>query len=384
MCNLFEGDHSNMTSGSEEKHGAITVNFMLEQKPTEGEDSDPILRLHEGNWGLICVFDGMGGAGGTTYKSPDGNGHTGAYIASRLAKTVVEDHFDGLAKREENTLNINDIAKELKNALTKTFMSKVSEIDTSPSRVRSNLIRRLPTTMAAIYFEKIENQSNYYQHDLIQSLGSTRFVRCYSVWAGDSRSYVLTPEKGLQQVTQDDIKSKGDALENLMEDSPISNCINADTDFSLRHHSLNTPLPAVFLVATDGCFGYVPTPVHFEFLLLHSLVNSQSTESWKDNVIARLQEIAGDDVSMALVAMGWNDFKSLKRDFVDRANFIYKNYIEPIDEIEHLIRTLDSEMDEVEKKEHYLRRKREIRAELWEKYKKTYQFLKIKSKDTEL
>ena len=38
----------------------------------------------------------------------------------------------------------------------------------------------------------------------------------HAIWAGDSRGYVLQTESGLCQLTQDDIKSKGDALENLI------------------------------------------------------------------------------------------------------------------------------------------------------------------------
>ena len=37
----------------------------------QGEDTDPILP-HGRDLALLAVFDGMGGAGGTVYETPDG------------------------------------------------------------------------------------------------------------------------------------------------------------------------------------------------------------------------------------------------------------------------------------------------------------------------
>jgi hypothetical protein len=66
----------------------VSFGFNLEKIAGQGEDSDPIVR-HGRGLGLVAVFDGMGGAGGTVYETPDGP-HTGAYLASRLARDVVE------------------------------------------------------------------------------------------------------------------------------------------------------------------------------------------------------------------------------------------------------------------------------------------------------
>ena len=65
----------------------LSFSFNLAKVPDQGEDADPILRQGR-NLGLVAVFDGMGGAGGTVYETPDGP-RTGAYLASRVARNVV-------------------------------------------------------------------------------------------------------------------------------------------------------------------------------------------------------------------------------------------------------------------------------------------------------
>ena len=64
----------------------LSFGFNLAKVPGQGEDSDPIVRDGR-DLGLVGVFDGMGGAGGTVYETPEGP-RTGAYIGSRVARDV--------------------------------------------------------------------------------------------------------------------------------------------------------------------------------------------------------------------------------------------------------------------------------------------------------
>ena len=57
------------------------------------------------------MFDGMGGAGGTVYQTPEGP-RTGAYLASRVARDVVERLMLDLLEPDWN-LNGRAAAKEL-------------------------------------------------------------------------------------------------------------------------------------------------------------------------------------------------------------------------------------------------------------------------------
>ena len=60
---------------------SVSFKFCTAKVAGEGEDADPILRVGP-DLGLLAVFDGMGGAGGTVYEPPDGP-RTGAYLAAR-------------------------------------------------------------------------------------------------------------------------------------------------------------------------------------------------------------------------------------------------------------------------------------------------------------
>ena len=55
---------------------SVSFKFCTAKVAGEGEDADPILRVGP-DLGLLGVFDGMGGAGGRVYDTPDGR-HTGA------------------------------------------------------------------------------------------------------------------------------------------------------------------------------------------------------------------------------------------------------------------------------------------------------------------
>ena len=92
----------------------ISFAFNLGKIPDQGEDSDPILR--EGpDLGLLAVFDGMGGAGGTVYETPEGR-RTGAYLASRVARDVVERRMLDLLEPDWN-LNGKAAAQDLRDRL---------------------------------------------------------------------------------------------------------------------------------------------------------------------------------------------------------------------------------------------------------------------------
>jgi hypothetical protein len=99
-----------------------------------------------------------------------------------------------------------------------------------------------------------------------------------------TRAYVFEPSSGAHQLTVDDIRSGGDAMTNLREDSVVSNAMSADTDFAVHHHRVQLSAPFLVAAATDGCFGYLPTPMHFEYLVLTALRDSSDTDGWSSAV----------------------------------------------------------------------------------------------------
>ena len=328
--------------------------FSVEQKQNQGEDAEPILSVSflrdQGN---VAVFDGMGGAGSAVYTN-NGVTRTGAYIAARLASEVVRSFFANPTGEPYFTnVGFEPTAQILVRRLEEAFKAEVSRLEAAPSRLGGKMIRQLPTTMAGLTYKIRDDATGAAQYSVY--------------WAGDSRAYCLSPINGLEQLTKDDIKSEGDALQNLLDDSPISNCINADSPFTIHVRNDICPLPVIFLVATDGCFNFNPTPAHLEYVLLDALMDSASSTEWCSSVRHRLHVVAGDDLSMALVALGWSDFAHLKADHIRRHDSVRETFIRPIDDIDaHLIELTTQQQATVAKRNH-------LRTELWEQYRKTYE-----------
>ena len=336
---------------------AIGFQFNAPKIEGKGEDADPVA-VWQVNRGVLSVFDGMGGAGSTAYQHR-GISYSGAYIASRVAAGEVQRLFSPAFPLPTIPLDVRDLRDRLNQVLQREAAALESQSE--PSRLKSKLIKRLPTTMAALLIERQGNE-----------------VLCQSVWAGDSRSYALSPQRGLQQLTADDLKVNGDALENLKGDSPLSNCLSADGDFELRSQIERLPLPIILLSATDGCFGYLFSPAHFESLLLDTLASATDAPQWRDALVARLQVTAGDDCSLCLLALGWSSFQELQAAFSLRRQNLQREYIEPLDD---MTRTIDEDtalLHQVEERKTTAEKRREaLRQQLWLRYRDTHdQFLK--------
>ena len=213
------------------------------------------------------------------------------------------------------------------------------------SALRSKLVRNYPTTMALI--------SCYYNENS---------VRVNSYWAGDSHCYLWT-KKGFFQISLDDLEVNEDPMGNLHNDSPISNCICEDREFTIHHKEITFPKePIVILCATDGCFGYYQTPMHFEYLLKSCLQKSNDVEKWKTLIRDEIQEITGDDTSLSLLAIGFSSFNDLKE-------MILPSEIEGFSEIHK------REKEILELKEWLRKSQEEYQNELkkgWELYKQSY------------
>lgn len=327
----------------------ISFGFNLAKVDGEGEDADPILRVGP-DLGLLGALDGMGGAGGTVYETPDGP-RTGAYIASRLARDVVERRLMELIEPEWN-LDGPATAVELHRVLKDALVARLAELKAPPSGLRSKLVRALPTTMAVAALQRTEPGAQTYACDLF--------------WAGDCRVYVLTPGHGITQLTVDDIRSGGDAMFNLGDDSPVSNTVSADTDFHVNHRRVELEAPFILLCATDGCFGYVRSPMHFEHLLLSTQQMATDTDGWREGLCAEITAITGDDAALALLGLG-ADFSGFKQLFTERATELVQRYVDPLDELDGDLARAEQQLEELRG------RRRELTARLWADYKPGYE-----------
>lgn len=320
------------------QHLSTTLN--QEKKHLLGEDADPLLITLD-NIGFVGVFDGMGGAGATEYTLPDRTKHTGAYIASRL---VCDSFKDFIKQNPQSNIDTPCLQKHIKEQLDKYVVDK----NIKPTGLRSPIIRILPTTLSVIAYQQEYNM-----------------IDIHSYWCGDSRNYLLT-KSGLMQISTDDLKSKQDPLENLRNDDALSNCICQDKEFTINKlHVANQHVPIILLSATDGCFGYLPSPMHFEQLLLETLMQSIDIEEWKNNIIETLKPISGDDFSMSIVMLGLT-FEDWKVYLQPRLQYLLKTYIQPLEEMK---REIEVAQNKVEDTKQLLYDKT---TELWNTYKTNY------------
>ena len=167
----------------------------------------------------------MGGAGGTVYETPDGR-RTGAYIASRVARDVVERRMLELLEPDWN-LNGKAAALDLKRSVQSALRERLEELKAPPSGLRSRLPRAAddhgPGRVAAHPARRTE-------------LDGPRAV-------GGRLTGVRPRAGGVRQLTTDDLRDPGDALANLRRDSVVSNAMSADTDFHINYRRVKLEAP---------------------------------------------------------------------------------------------------------------------------------------------
>lgn len=326
----------------------------IPKKENFGEDAPPInLEISSKNR-VISVFDGLGGSGSTIYEE-NGEKRTGAYISSRVVSKVVFDFFNNF-KNQNMTVDVNtDFIENLKSQIITALEEKLKLQKYEVSKLKSSLIRTFPTTLALINCDIEESKTKL---DII--------------WAGDSRAYILTANKGLIQLSKDDLKLDNDPFENLKNDSPLSNMICLENDFKLNHKTYFFENPLIVIVATDGCFGYYSTPMHFEYYLLKSIMDSNSDIEFKYKLEQEFSKVSGDDFSLSLSSIIVKNFNEIKETFRNRFEEVYQYYMKDILDLENKIIELNRTILENENKKNILeQQKNEKNMELWSEYKST-------------
>jgi len=326
----------------------VSFGFNLGKIEGHGEDSEPILRDGP-DLGLLAVFDGMGGAGGTVYETEDGP-HSGAYLASRIARDVVERRMLDLLVPDWN-LKGEQAAADLQRSVQAALQDRLTELKAPKSALRSRLLRALPTTMAMLALQRTQR-------------GGSGWL-CHTFWAGDSRAYVFEPD-GARQLTTDDLREPSDAMTNLHRDSVVSNAMSSDTAFHVNYRRLELEAPFILVTATDGCFGYLPSPMHFEHLLLSALRNARSVAGWSQAVQDEVAAVTGDDAAMSVMAVG-ADLGELKALYGPRVEELERQFTTPIDDLSRAVQQAERE----------LQRLRQLQIDdtqqLWARYQPGYE-----------
>lgn len=276
--------------------------FCSDKIPGKGEDSVLMNIKPDRGSGICGVFDGCGGSGSRTYA--EYGGHTGAYISSRVISGALDEWYEKWSAESSEAIESDDIKAVIDEKLTRFRSLSISE-----TKLRG-LAREFPST-AAMFIFRYSLQDNRIHADIL--------------WAGDSRVYILDAA-GLHQITGDDVRS-GDPMTNLRSGSVMSNVISASGKYELHRERLRLNGQLIIFAATDGCFEYVPSPMHFEHLLLSTLEQSESLEAWEENLKQQLGSRTGDDMSMSGIMVNFNTFREVRSNYHDRLKDLNDRYI---------------------------------------------------------
>lgn len=300
----------------------LGTHFLICTEKIVGKGEDCGLEIFTGGSGIIGVFDGCGGLGSRICSNA--NGMTEAYLASRAIGSAVRTWF---YQNIENAYDWNiDLLRN--NILTNLNICEKNG-GGSAVKLRGSLVRSFPSTVAAI---------------VLQTKGKALFTK--HIWAGDSRTYIMNKD-GLAQISIDDIPGE-DAMSNLSRDSALINVVSSDNKFVLHSRDLVLTEPCVILSATDGCFGYVSSPMEFEKMLLESLILSSNADEWKKMLADEISVRSGDDQTIAITSFKYDTFDDMKKYYFQR----YKYICDIVDEFD--------------------RAPEEEKQQLWQNYKPQY------------
>lgn len=297
----------------------LSTGFLISREMVENHGEDSFYFKYSDYSAVLCVLDGCGGLGSQTYEGC-GN-HTGAYLASRTVGGAIHDWYHDVYNRKWKS---DREFMESMLAYIKKGYETVRGYAKSSLRISGSMVRDLPTTMALAYACMKEGN-----------------LAVHVVWAGDSRIYLMD-EEGMCQLTRDDVKSQ-DALSNLSDDGALTNVLSSDGNYRLHHKLVILKKPSLIIGATDGCFGYLPTPMDFEYGILRALEESKSISQLKASLKSFFGEAAGDDFTFACMGFGYDSYSDLKKSCQGRRKFMEKEYMDKLrkePENEELIQSL--------------------------------------------
>ena len=304
------------------------ISFCCEKKAGNGEDSYCYSFCDTA--GILGVFDGCGGAGARRHDSYSGK--TEAYMASRLCAGSFYDSFrmnfpcDLSPEKIVNGLMVP--------AAMQSLVSHEPPKTEGGLKITGSMVRTLPTTAAVA---------------LVQQESDGQLL-VSAIWAGDSRVFILDAG-GLAHLTTDDT-SVPDPMDNIYEDGVLRNVFCSDRKFCVHCKTVRVKPPFLVLSATDGCFGYVSTPMEFEGIVISTLLSAKSPAQWEQRLAETVGSYAGDDHTMCLASFGYSSFTALQQQMTGRYAHVFQKYLNPVSKLP---------MDD-----------RRSRYALWEQYRADY------------
>lgn len=278
-----------MEKGNKDFSDCLDTIFCIQEEAAENKGEDSYYCGCTKKTAIVSVYDGCGGLGAKEYESF--GGRTGAYMASRILSGAVHDwhHHESAriwSKSSELLRSLDGYIKEAYNVCLQYAVDNVF--------IRGSMVRDFPSTLALAYAQQINEE-----------------IVLHVVWVGDSRIYLLD-EKGLAQLTVDDTDS-ADAMENLLRDEVLTNVVSSDGKYRYHYKKLTIDHPMLIFAATDGCFGYISSPMEFEAILLKTLINSDMPETFKNNLKKELSLRAGDDIAFGCMSFLFGNFQNTRK-----------------------------------------------------------------------
>ncbi len=259
------------------------------------------------NVAMIGVFDGCGGLGSRTY--PGFRDDTGAYIAARSVSGSVYDWFEQCGERMQGSSD--GIAVQIRKSIEQGFR-RLQPYAEGCLKMRGSMVRDFPTT-AAIVSHDTKNGIQ------VQGCVGRRF-----------RESIYWMRMALRRSVRM-ILDRQDAFSNLSDDGELTNVIAADGKYELHEKVTLSSRPAIVFAATDGCFGYMNSPMVFEYTILDALERAKTPESLKRTWV-QLSAYAGDDLTLGMAAFDFGTFVNMKRVLKKRYEMMDARYISRMQE----------------------------------------------------
>lgn len=319
----------------------IPFSFQKEHKKAGCEDAPPVAEI---SYSIVC--DGLGGSGLTKVAvvedsiSGQAVDRTNAYLGARIVSKCTAEYFDknichlSQAESGENMReDFRAFVLGLKSSIMQSMESAMERLHVV--RSSSPTFTTFPTTLASVIYIP------YYDK-----------VRLFVVWAGDSRVFLLTHKYGLQQLSADDARDNDRVMNGSSE---MTNCISASRDFWLNYTVYEMKEPGIVFCCTDGCFKYLQSPLHFEWLLLNAVIEylpeSEGLalgDSLATIIGEKLYAKIGDDTTMAGIIVGIESNQQMKQLFSERMAEFGESAINMNARLKEL-KSVQNEMNEADK-----------------------------------
>ena len=246
-----------------------------------------------------AVFDGCGGSGSWTYAEYKNS--TGAFIA---AQSMAKAHLNWFNNASNTVLeNPSEIEKSFHD-MAKDVLSGLKR-HCAPMKISGSLVKSFPCTASVAL-----------------TIPYRDYLSLITLNIGDSRVYFLSPQTGLVQLTVDDSQGDPDPLESLRDSAPMSDMLNADNPFDIKHRNLSLTYPCAIITATDGIFGYYRSPMDFEHVLLDSLMKANNFAQFENIFKESIVKVTGDDSTCIMSFYGWGSFENVKQRLSERYDYL--------------------------------------------------------------